>query len=133
MVLCLGCTIEQGSVMYMLTCILLAKEGPQRAVLQSTSTALTTNWDLLVLQRSLKVSRRKRQPFPTATDSNSIVLGLCIRDSLLLSLTMADNRKQQRCERIWLSSHLKAALAIRPNSRKWLAWSACKSLCEQRD
>lgn len=35
---------------------------------------------------------------------------------------MADNRKQQKCERILLSSHLRAALIIRPNSRKWLAW-----------
>lgn len=40
-------------------------------------------------------------------------------------MTMADNRKQQRCEGIWLYSHLRAALAVRLSSRKWLAFSHC--------
>jgi len=63
-------------------------------VLQVKSIALTTDWDLSVLQVSLKVAWQECQLFPTATHSNSIVLGHCIRDCLLLSRTMADNRKQ---------------------------------------
>lgn len=91
------------------------------------------HWLLLVLQGSLKVWWQECQPSPTATDFSSITLGHCICDPLLLSLTMADNRKQQRCEGIWPSSHLRAALVVRPNARKWLARSAGKCLCEQKD
>lgn len=42
-------------------------------------------------------------------------------------MTMADNRKQQRCEGIWLRRNLRAALAVRLSARKWLAFSHCAS------
>lgn len=123
----LRCSIWQGSVKCMLTSILLDKEGLEMEVLQRTSTALSTDWHPLVLQVSLKVWWQL-SAFPPSQR-----LGHCICDPLLLPLTMAGYRKQQRCERICLSSHLRVALVIWPNPRKWLACSASKSLCEQKD
>lgn len=90
----------------MLTSILLDKEGLQREVLQRTSTALSTDWHLLVLQGSLKVWWQECQPFPTATDSNSITLGHPICDPLLLSFTWqaiesSRDVKESVCPLIW--------------------------------
>lgn len=108
--------VSNGSVKCMLTSLLLGKEGLQREVLQRTSTALSTHWHLLVLQGSLKVWWQEYQPFPTATDFNSIMRGHCICDSLLFSLTMAGYRKH----RLSIKHHRDVKESVCPLIWGWL-------------